>query len=409
MTLEHLRHTEPVRLRVIVLLYIALLIGEIAWQGVAPLIPTYIQTYNLSASEGSMMLAVASLGILLASLPAGFLTNRVTPRHLTHASLALMIVGLAGQSIAPNYATIILARFTFGLGFGVLWVALIAWLADAAGDQSARVLSGSTVIAGLGGIFGPAYAGTVAHSFNLEAPVIGLSAVLIVLLILLVLDDSGTGVEKEVAPPTRELLRATHSDPDLSTMMLITIGAAVVWMTADFLVPLRLAAHGYNEAQIGVIFSIASLCFVSTSAVVSRKAEQWRKARIVATAMGGLAICTAIPMIFIGSTAAMIFLAGATIASGVTAALSFPFGLLAVERGAVTVGVMSALANIIWSISGLLGPTLGGLSTQAIGDQAAFGLLASVALLMALLIYRQGKVPRPTSMGSSSKNIVEQP
>ena len=409
MTLDHLRHTEGVRLRVIVLLYIALLIGEIAWQGVAPLIPTYIDTYNLSASEGSMMLAVASLGILLASLPAGFMTNRVTPRHLTHASLALMIVGLAGQSIAPNYATIILARFTFGLGFGVLWVALIAWLADAAGDQSARVLSGSTVIAGLGGIFGPAYAGTVAHSFNLEAPVVGLSAVLIVLLILLVLDDSGTGVEKEVAPPTRELLRATHSDPDLSTMMLITIGAAVVWMTADFLVPLRLAAHGYNEAQIGVIFSIASLCFVSTSAFVSRKAEQWRKARIVATAMAGLAICTAIPMIFIGSAAAMIFLAGATIASGVTAALSFPFGLLAVERGAVTVGVMSALANIIWSISGLLGPTLGGLSTQAIGDQAAFGLLASVALLMAFLIYRQGKVPRPTSMASSSKNIVEQP
>jgi MFS family permease len=114
-------------------------------------------------------------------------------------------------------------------------------------------------------------------------------------------------------------------------------------------------------------------------------------------------------MIFIGSTAAMIFLAGATIASGVTAALSFPFGLLAVERGAVTVGVMSALANIIWSISGLLGPTLGGISTQAIGDQAAFGLLASIALLMSFLIYRQGKAPRPVPVVPSSHNIVERP
>jgi len=224
-----------------------------------------------------------------------------------------------------------------------------------------------------------------------------------------VLDDSGTGVTKEVAPPTRELVRATHSDPDLSTMMLITVGAAVVWMTADFLVPLRLAAHGYNEAQIGVIFSIASLCFVSTSAFVSRKAEQWRKTRIVATAVVGLALCTAIPMIFIGSMAAMIFLAGATLATGVTSALSFPFGLLAVERGAVTVGVMSALANIIWSISGLLGPTLGGLATQTIGDQAAFGLLASIALLMSFLIYRQGKAPRPAPVVPSSHNIVEQP
>ena len=40
-------------------------------------------------------------------------------------------------------------------------------------------------------------------------------------------------------------------------------------------------------------------------------------------------------------------------------------------------------------VCGLLGPLLGGLSTQAIGDQAAFGLLASVALLMSWLISRQ--------------------
>jgi MFS family permease len=383
---------------VIVLLYVALLAGEIAWQGVAPLIPTYIESYHLTPSQGSMMLAIASLGILLASLPAGFMTRRVSPRHLTYASLVLMIIGLAGQAIAVNYPVIIINRLLFGFGFGVLWVALIAWLADAAGDQSARVLSGSTVIAGLGGIFGPAYAGTVAHSFSLEAPFIGLSVLLAVLLILLAMDDSGTGVEKEESPPTRELLRATHADPDLSVMMLITIGAAVVWMTADFLVPLRLSVHGYNEAQIGVIFSAASLCFVCTSAFVSRKAEHWRKAGIVAGALTGLGVCTLMPTIFPGTAAAFIFLAGATISSGVSAALSFPFGLLAVERGTVTVGVMSALANIIWSICGLLGPTLGGISTQAIGDQAAFGLLASVALLMALLIYRQRNRPRPIAV-----------
>ena len=394
------------RIRVIVLLYVALLAGEIAWQGVAPLIPTYIETYNLTPSQGSMMLAIASLGILLASLPAGYMTSRVSPRHLTYASLALMTLGLAGQAVAINYAFIIVNRLIFGFGFGVLWVALIAWLADAAGDQSARVLSGSTVIAGLGGIFGPAYAGTVAHSFNLEAPFIGLSVLLVVLLILLVLDDSGTGVAKEVSPPTRELLRATHSDPDLSVMMLITIGAGVVWMTADFLVPLRLSSHGYNEAQIGVIFSLASLCFVSTSAFVSRKAEQWRQVRIVAGALAGLGFCTLMPTIFPGTSAALIFLGGATIASGVSAALSFPFGLLAVERGAVTVGVMSALANIIWSISGLLGPMLGGLSTQAIGDQAAFGLLASVALLMAFLIYRLRNKPRPEPLDQPVNDVL---
>ena len=67
---------------------------------------------------------------------------------------------------------------------------------------------------------------------------------------------------------------------------------------------------------------------------------------------------------------------------------------------------MSALANIIWSISGLLGPMLGGLSTQAIGDQAAFGLLASVALLMAFLIYRLRNKPRPEPLDQPVNDVL---
>lgn len=65
----------------------------------------------------------------------------------------------------------------------------------------------------------------------------------------------------------------------------------------------------------------------------------------------------------------LVFLIGASIATGVVAALTFPFGLLAVRLGAVTVAVMSALTNIIWAVSGMVGPTVGGAFAEWAGDR----------------------------------------
>ena len=75
--------------------------------------------------------------------------------------------------------------------------------------------------------------------------------------------------------------------------------------------------------------------------------------------------------------------------TGVIVALTFPFGLFSVARGAVTVAVMSALANVIWALSGMAGPTVGGAFAEWAGDGPAFGVLALVALLVAVWVVRQ--------------------
>jgi MFS family permease len=72
----------------------------------------------------------------------------------------------------------------------------------------------------------------------------------------------------------------------------------------------------------------------------------------------------------------------------VIVALTYPFGLQAVGRGAVTVAVMSALANIIWALSGMAGPTVGGAFAEFAGDRAAFAVLALACVLVVALIMR---------------------
>jgi len=383
----------PLRLRVVVLVYLALFVGELSWSGVTPLIPSYIAQYDLTALEGGLVLSVASLGILLASLPASVVTRRASPRTLTLVAMAVIAVAGLAMGVAPGYPAIIVARFVFGLGFGTLWMSMAAWLDDAAGAHSARVLALTTAVVGVSAMLGPAYAGWVAQHLGLSAPFVGLALVTALLFFLLLLDRSGTGRRKDPAPPARDLARAVRSDPDLLTMLLLTTALAVVWMTADLLVPLRLDRGGYDVAAIGFAFSLSSLVFVSASALTARGADRWARPRIAATATAGLAVCTALPALLIGVPVTLVFLFGASVATGVIGALTFPFGLHAVERGAVTVAVMSALANIIWAVSGMAGPTVGGAFAQWAGDRMAFAVLALVCLGVTIAVGRQATDP----------------
>jgi MFS family permease len=377
-----------VRLRVIVLVYLALFVAELSWSGVTPLIPSYIDQYDLTDFQGGMVLSVASLGILVISIPAGMVTKRISPRTLTLASMAVIAIAGYAMAVAPGYWAIIAARLVFGLGFGTLYVSMTAWLDDAAGGESARVLALTTSIVGVAATFSPAYAGWVADHYGLSAPFVGLAAITTLLFVLLLFDRSGTGLRKEPAPPVRDLAEAVRSDPGLSAMLLLTIAAAVVWMTADLLVPLRLDDGGFSVAGIGFLFSISSVVFVFASAITARYADRWTQIKLAAWWTAALAVTTAVPAILLGVPATLVFLFGASVTTGVIVALTYPFGLLAVGRGAVTVAVMSALANIIWALAGMLGPTVGGAFAEWAGDRVAFGFLALVAGVVVVVLLR---------------------
>ena len=376
------------RRRVVLLVYLALFVGELSWQGVAPLIPTYVETFDLTDAAGGIVLSLASVGILVTSRPAGYITKHLPARRLTIAAMAVIALSDLMMIVAPSYPLIVLARLVFGVGFGTLWVSMAAWLDDAAGDDSPRVLATTTAVVGVGALLGPAYTGAVAERFGLNAPFIGLAVVTLALLVLLLADRSGTGMRKDPGPPVKELLSAVGRDWDLSTMLLLTVAASMVWLTADLLVPLRMGDAGWNAAQIGIVFSLSSLIFVGASALTARRADRMTKHSVVALATGVLAAFTMIPALLVGVPASVVFLLGASVTTGLTIALTFPFGLLAVERGRVTVPVMSALSNIVWALSGILGPVIGGAFSEWAGDQVAFGVLAGLCVVVAVAVGR---------------------
>jgi predicted MFS family arabinose efflux permease len=78
-----------------------------------------------------------------------------------------------------------------------------------------------------------------------------------------------------------------------------------------------------------------------------------------------------------------VFLLAMGITSGMMIAVTYPLGAVGAREGGFSVAVVGALLNIVWAVSGILGPSIGGSVSGAIGDTTVFLLLAGVSLVCA--------------------------
>jgi predicted MFS family arabinose efflux permease len=362
---------------VVVLLYIALLVSEMSWSAVAPLLPSFSDRFSLGDTEAGLILSVASMAILLVSIPAGAITRRIGARRLTVVAAITMTLGNVAVGLASNYGWLLAGRAVFGLGLGMLWVGGTSWLHDAAGDRRSRVLSMTSAVIGLGSLVGPAFAGVVGEHLGLGAPFLALAVANLAVVVALLLESSGTaGAPSEREPALRDMVRAAGGDDMIRGSVLLMLVGSLLWLTSYLLVPLRLDAAGWSAADIGFAFSISSLLYAGVSWVVARRAERWATLGVAGAATGGLAasLIVVVASASVGATVAFLMLAG--IATAVMIALTFPLGVAGSRH--VSVALIGGLLNVAWAVSGLVGPTLGGIAAQTVGDRMTFLLLAAI-------------------------------
>jgi MFS family permease len=97
-----------------------------------------------------------------------------------------------------------------------------------------------------------------------------------------------------------------------------------------------------------------------------------------------------------GTIATGAFLAAVGITTGVLIALTFPIGVLGAEEGGFNVAVVGALLTLVWAVSGLVGPSVGGLVTQTAGDEPWFLLLSLFGFASAAWVWlRCDRAPLP--------------
>jgi predicted MFS family arabinose efflux permease len=384
-----------VRRPLVLLLFATIFVAELGWAGIAPLLPELQDRFGLSDTTTGFILSIAGVGILVVSLPAGALSRRFSVRTLTLWGVAALTAGNLVTGLADSYGLLLLGRGLLGCGLGMMWVTGTAWLHDAAGDRGAQALALTTTVVGLGSLIGPAMTGFLGERYGVGVPFVVLGLLCGMTGLALAFAPGEAGRVPEPSPPLRDMLRAARADDLLITSVLLSLVVSLMWMTIELLVPLRLDGLGYTAAGIGLVFSLASIVFAGASAIAARGADRYATIRYSAVWTTLMAIGLGLGAVVATASATFAFLLVMGVTSGMMIAVTYPLGAVGAREGGFSVAVVGALLNMVWAGSGILGPSIGGSVSSAIGDTAVFLMLGAVALACAgwMWIRRGERVP----------------
>lgn len=375
------------------LLFGCIFVGELGWSGIAPLLPHYQDRFALSDAATGSVLSIASIGILLVSLPASALSGRIAVRTLTLWGMGSLALGNLIVGVASSYPIVLVGRGFVGVGLGMMWVTATAWLHDAAGDDAPKALAMTTTVVGIGSLIGPAIAGYLGERFTLGTPFILLAVACAISGVALASAPGREGRVPEPGPPFLEMVHAARAHIMMITSLALTLLVALMWMTTELLAPLRLDALGYSATAIGVIFSASSILFAASSALTARGADRFATIRTSALWTAAFAVGLLIAVGWSSATATIVFLLVMGVTSGVLVSLTYPLGAMAARTGGFSVAVVGALLNIVWAVSGILGPIVGGSISEGAGDRVVFGVLAVMAACAGVWMWRRSRAP----------------
>lgn len=137
---------------------------------VAPVLPTIKDYFGSSAGEVALMVSGFGLGRLVMDLPAGLLTDRVSPTRLFAAGILLTGAASALAAFSTSLQQLILFRTAMGFGSAIMsTVALVMLVNGARPKDRGKVLAFYSTAMLLGAAASPVIGGYLATLFSWRA------------------------------------------------------------------------------------------------------------------------------------------------------------------------------------------------------------------------------------------------
>jgi predicted MFS family arabinose efflux permease len=364
-----------------ILIYGLVLASAAAQFAIVPVMPTYAHRFGMPGIQQGAVLAAMGIATFAVAVPAGILSDRFGARRLTLWSGLIMAAAQFGQSLAAGFPALLASRLLFGIGYGVVWTAGLAWIAQAV--PSARGLGGSVASAGLGSVAGPAAAGALVQYAGLAAPWLIIGTVFALLTAGLAL----LRLPVRVPPATRPLaarLRAVTASRKTICSAAAIVTAGITSGVCAVLIPARLHAAGASPGQIGFDFGMAGLLFAAVSAAIAAAGRRAISVPVICGAMLAL-VATLSPAVLTTAPFAMIAtLCAATAMRSVLWSVSYPLAAEGAAQSSAGLGVVVGLLNGIWAVVAVLAPLTAGLATEHLSPLAIFALTqAACAAILA--------------------------
>lgn len=376
---------------------VAVFLDTLLYGIIVPAVPYYVAWLGTDTAELGIIFAAYSVGVLLTSIPAGILCDRIGHKKVLLLGQAGLGLATAAFILSGSVAALTISRFLQGVASATTWTAGLALATELfpsaeRGKKLGLVMSA----AGFGTIAGPIFGGVLFDRLGYTYPFVAVAILAGILLVWIpsipVETAPGAFEAHNKAPSSRSPLRDAFKNTNLLWGSVTVATGSFGFGVLDPLLPLHVSQRFDLASQgIGVLFGIMGLTHTLSQPLLGTVSDRIGRKRVMVA--GLLATAAAAPLIAIAPS--LLTLYAATALFGLTAAMIFiPCLPLMAEStgenaseisgssGQNSYGTAFGLLNTAYSLGLAGGPIAGGLLTSRYGFSCSL-LLYSVILLAA--------------------------
>ena len=338
-------------------------------------------------------------GMIVVPLGGG-LADRFGARRVFLAGIVPATIGYAGTFLAQSYYDLVGWRILSGVGYGLIFIAAQAWVADNTGARNRA--QGMTVF--VGGVFaaticGPSIGGIFADRIGFEATFLISAALATVsgLLVYTMLDGTVSARTSHRTPFGGQEWKALLSDGRLFavTVFAAVPGKLILAGFLFYLVPLYLSELGNRQSVIGWMIMLYGVSTLVCMPFAARFADRSGRHAVVVAAGGvlaGVGCLASLSETMVGgpSNAVMI----AILALGFGHALSLTSQIAIVQEVASHHGGLGQASiigayRLVERVGMVLGPIVAGALAASFGYQGAIvgiGVIVLVSIALYMLV-----------------------
>ncbi|HZR98880.1 MAG TPA: MFS transporter [Chloroflexota bacterium] len=384
------------RHQLVLSLYLPAFILGLGTSIAAPAIPVYARSFDVSFGVAALVLVANGLGSAAATLPIGYLLDRIGRRKIVLAGPLLTALTSFLVAAAQSFPELLIYRFIAGWALQMWVLGRLAMITDRGGDRRGRQITGLYGMDSAGRLLGPAVGGFAAAAWDIRVPFIlyGVLALVAIIpsfrLVRETQTDAAAPARGERADGGGRLALATFLAWPLLVLFAIQLLASLtrgaIWGgTLDLFV---VYAYGVGPEVLGVLVTATSAIGVPITFAAGHLMDRFgRKATLVpglALLSGGLISMAAIA--YLGLSLAVY----AASLFWVRAALSITSGSMQVlasdNAPAEARGRFLGAWRLIAEIGQVLSPVTFAGMADALGFAAAFGFLGCTSLGAAVLL-----------------------
>lgn len=373
--------------RVLGLCTLAFLATMVARVVISPVVPDLTGTFRVSTGAIGFALTGMWAAYALAQFPSGLLADRFGERIVISVAIGLTGLSSALLALAPTYLAFLGVAVALGGSAGLVYSAAAAFVTKESTSTGRAI---GIYIAGgpIAGLLAPPLAAVVAVRYDWRVAIaIGTAVALPVLVGFVLVAPSRPPSSPDI--PIREridlatLVRLIRRPAIAFTIVLAILGAFTWQSVASFLPAFLESSHGLSRTSAGILFSAYFVVHGATQPVTGTLSDRYsrNRATLLTTSAGVMGFVLLVLASSLAVIVVAIALIGLAMSWGAPLQSKFMDNLSEDE-----LGTGFGLVRTVYMTLGSLGSVVTGVLVDLYGWSPAFGLLAGLMAVSALLL-----------------------